>query len=495
MRWLTYKNVFILGLLLVTGWVSFTYRIRNYQQVPFVHNSWDEQEHLWLGKSLLSSGVPASWSTLPIYFSNKVNTIKQSQSAKISGFNIQVGNQQTSLANWSADDKLAVMDIQSTVDNSTSQFRLVQPQLDNPPLAGIIFAIFDPSTSMFHSSIISIRLIAIGFAVLTTIGLFLLAWKLFNLPIALISSLIYAIGPGFVVASRFALPENLLASVYIYSLLLFVLYQQKNSLSKLFIILVLCFLSPLMKMVGLIVPLGMSLIYFLHHQAKQAWLVLVAGCLGVVVYLVYGFFYNANLFIQVLQNQSARDFLGPISVLFKFVAPNFTVPMYDGWLIFAFISLLLFGRVFTQEKVNIVLIAIASHLIFFSLFGGNNYPWYLFMIFPLLSLVVAAVCWQYLKAPQLLFNLLFFVVVFSSLLYYWQLGTIWASFLSVYRLLVAFFVLLPLLPLLWKGSIKYSLQLSLILMLMCSFYMSTRIINNLQYLWPLLSQTQISLPQ
>jgi 4-amino-4-deoxy-L-arabinose transferase-like glycosyltransferase len=490
-----YQRILFALLILLISYLGFSYRIRGYQVIPYVHNSWDEQEYLWLGKSLLTSGVPASWSSLPIYFSDQLKTVAENYKLRtVKGFNIQINEHSFNLSSWKNPllPHFVYLDIQSTVEGYTSNFRIVQPQLDNPPLAGLIFAAFDNNGNLYHSSVKTIRLIAIFFTTLTVAGIFLLSFKLYKLPTAIISSLIYALGPGYVVSGRLAVPENIIAAIYTFALLILVFYNQKETKLKFWGLLLICFFSPLLKLVGVIVPLGLSLILASEKKIRQSLLLLLSGFLGIMAYVIYGLFYNKNIFLMMLSNQTERNFMGPISVLFKFMLPHFTAPMYDGWLILGFISVFLALKSFTFKD-HLIPLAIVAHLIFFLFFGGDNYPWYLFIIFPLLSITAGYCINHFLTNPHFGFNVLFYIVVLSSLLYYALLGTKWPEFLNIYRILTFVALLLPLIPLIFKKPLQRYLQISLVVMLLGSFYLSTRIINNFQFLWPQLYQQDYQL--
>lgn len=485
-----WKIILVLFLGLIISLIGFKYRIRQYSQTPFVSENFDEIGYLWLGKSLLSTGIPANWSALDFY-----NQYKPTNNERVINYNIAVNEQLPSLNNWSEFKKPTVRSYESTLDNNyKSQFLIVQPYLDNPPLTGIIFAIFDSGKSMATSTIKQIRLVPIIALSMTIITIFLLGYFLVNFNVGLISSLIYCFDPGFVISSRMAVPENLIAFLLPLTLLILYFYQKTKKTRLLIIIGIICFIAVWLKVSGLIIPLILTMICFYGKDFRSGWIFTASGILGFLSYIGYCLIYSPTLFVQMISTQGARMFNGPASVLASILHPKVPAFLFDGWIILGYISLI--GIIILRKRnqyLNYFSLSIVGYLIFFMLFGGLNYPWYQFIIYPILSISLGIIIDKFLIKPRFEFNFLFFLTVVSTLLQYSQYTDHWINFLNTYRLLFIVLVLVSAISWFFKRSQKNLLRISLIIMLFLSFYLSTRIINNLNFLWPLLSQNKITI--
>ena len=486
----SWATVLLLFIGLTISLIGFKYRIRQYDQIPFVNQSFDEIGYLWLGKSLLSTGVPANWSALGFY-----SQYQKSEEESVNGYNIVVNGKSPSIKNWSTFMNPAVWSIEGSFDNNyKSQFLIVQPYLDNPPLAGIIFALVDSGESMTVSSIKQIRLIPIIALSATITTIFLLGFLLANFNVGLISALIYCLGPGFVISSRMAVPENLLAALLPLCLLLFYYYQKTKRTYLLSLLCIFCFLAVWLKVSGLIIPLVLIMICFNKKMYRVGWIIVASAILGFLSYVGYCMAYSPRLFLQMISTQGSRMFAGPASILVKILNPEVPSSFYDGWIILGYMSVL--GLVYISKKnknLNYISYSVVGFLIFFMMFGGLNFPWYQFIIYPILALSLGVVINNFLVKPRFEFNLLFFLTVVSTLLHFAQYTNNWIIYLNTYRLLLIVFVLGSSFGWFFRRSRKFLLRASLVMMIIYSFYLGITIINNLNYLWPLLMQNKISL--
>lgn len=485
-----WKITLVLFLGVMISLVGFKYRIRQYSQTPSVSENFDEIGYLWLGKSLLSTGIPANWSALDFY-----NQYQPANGERVLNYNIGVNDQLPSLNNWSKFKKPTVRSYESTLDNNyKSQFLIVQPYLDNPPLTGIIFAAFDSGKSMAVSTIKQIRLVPIIALSMTIITIFLLGYFLISFNVGLIASLIYCFGPGFVISSRMAVPENLIAFLLPLTLLILYFYQKTKKTKLLITLGIICFIAVWLKVSGLIIPLIIAMICFNQKDFRSGWISIASGALGFLSYVGYCLIYSPTLFIQMITTQGARMFNGPASILASILHPEIPAFLFDGWIILGYISIL--GIIILKNKnqhFNYFSLSVVGYLIFFMLFGGLNYPWYQFIIYPILAISLGIIIDKFLKKPRFEFNFLFFLTVVSTLLQYSQYTDNWINFLNTYRLLFIILVLVSAVGWFFKRFQKNLLRISLIIMLFLSLYLSTRIINNLNFLWPLLTQNKISI--
>lgn len=488
----SFRQVLIACLVVVITLLGFHYRLRQYSVIPYPSGNFDEIGYLWLGKSLINSGVPANWSAFQFYNQYR----RESENILISAkdYNISVNNISPNLANWAVFKNPLVTAVESDVDGYKSQFQMVQPYLDNPPLTGIIFALVDRGDSVYRSSVKNIRLIPIAVASFTVVTVFFLGYFLSGWRAAFITALIFALGPGFVVSARMAVPENLIAGFLPAALLLAILNQKYHRKWMFIALCILSFIAVWLKVSGLIIPFAAAIILVKQHQPKSAFIISLCAGLGYISYLIYGFLYNSRLMLQMLNLQSARMFGGPLSTLYKIFHPEVPLPMYDGWIILGYLSTFFLAAVPALKKTSVyITYPVFAYLVFFALFGGNNYPWYQFIIFPILSLAVGLVIDHFLQSPRIEFNLLFFVIVPSSLLHYAGFTTDWLPRLNQYRVFLLLFVLVGAGYILLKPKAEWILRISLMAEIGYSLFLGIRIINNFQFLWPLLTQSSFKI--
>lgn len=483
-----WKIVLLLGIII--SLVGYKYRIRQYDQIPFISQNFDEYGYLWLGKSLLSTGIPANWSALNFY-----NQYQQSNNDQVIGYNINVDTKSPSPGNWNTFKKPVVKSFEGTFDNNyKSQFLIVQPYLDNPPLTGIIFALVDSGKSMAFSTLKQIRIVPIVVLSATIITIFLLGYYLLNFKVGFISALIYCLGPSFIISSRMAVPENLIAAILPLSLLILFFYRKTHQKRFLIAVWLLCFISTWLKVSGLIIPLSLAIICFNAKYYRTGWIITSSAVSSFLGYVIYCYLYSPVLFNQIITTQSTRMFNGPALILSKIFHPQVPSSFYDGWIILGYISFLAIILLSRKVKnLNFLSSSIFGFLIFFMIFGGINFPWYQFIIYPILALSIGTIINHFLVHPRIEFNLLFFITVVSTLLHYSQYTPNWITYLNSYRILLVIFVLFSTFSWFFHKSGKIILRTSLVFMVIFAFFIGIKIVNNLNYLWPLMTENRIEI--
>lgn len=456
-------------------------RLRFLQAFPPARATYDEEAYLWVGKSLLTTGVPTSWSFVDYGQLEKGRPLVD---RRVEDFSLAINDGKPTLANWRAFPKPLTKAQEIDVDGVRTHFTIVQPFLDHPPLGGIFFALFDRNRVMTSITTIDIRRVAVGLALVGLFGIFLLVKELVGETAAILAVAFSALGAGYVISSRLALPENILAAVWPWYLWLAYSQLKRPSLWRRNVLLAGALLLPLVKLSGLILPGSAALFYFRSAKHRWALSLLIGGAIGVLLYLAYGYFYDPASFKVVLGLQGARHFYGPQTVLLKILNPLVTAPLLDGFIFlgwFSFIALV-FNR--DQKESAIVTDAILAYLGFFLLFGGEQYPWYQFIVFPLLAMCAAMVTAMYLDQPSSRFNLLFFLIVLCPYLFYAFDLPDWTAVLTQFRLLALVFLV----PLIFPDTGRRMQRINKILMLALlagALYLSVRVINNAPLWWPI----------
>ena len=468
--------------------ISYRYRIRQYDIIPPVYTTFDEQAYLWAGESLLSTGIPVGWSILDLYFS-KNYTLPGNPGISVNGYGIAINDQTRTLSNWHKLKGTIAIDQEIEIDNYKSQFKIVQPFLENPPLYGILLALFNHGSGINPTSVKQIRLVSIVLTSITAAGVFWLGYLTAGLGAGMIAGLIYALSPGMVVSGRLAIPENIIASLLIFSLIALHYYLKKPQRIFIWLLIIIAFISPWLKISGLIIPITIGALLISRKQFRPATYLVLGTILGLLAYFAYGFFYDSAIFIKILQAQTQRQFAGPISMAIKMLFPQIPVPMYEGWILLGYLSVFwLTGKRLNQA--NFIVMGVIIHTLFFLLYGGNNFPWYQFIAFPLLALAGGILIKHFLFQPKIFFNIFVFVIIFSSLLHYSYLSQDfkWQTILTQYRILIFVLLITPLAAWLFKFKHKFLTRHSLTMILIGSLYLSTQVINHMQELWLILEK-------
>lgn len=307
-------------------------------------------------------------------------------------------------------------------------FRLVSPFLDQPlwmlPLIGGLprlfgFVAFEPIPEWL------IRLPAVLAAGLSLGLTYLLARQLFNRPMALLSMAVYGFTPYFVFAHREAFLENFLTPLYLLGLLFVWRFVQSLKLASktatknhghwwLTGLAIVCLVASVTKVVGIILPVFVVFWLITERQYRSAIVLTIVGVVGLFGSLGTGFLIDSSAQQWILAQQASRG-LYAASLVDMVLRPEFYTSFKDGWYVLGFIawfSWLLSGsswRDDTQpndQSQNNQLLS-DRFLLTFSLFvlisvigtAGvhNNFPWYRYPLFPVLSIAIARLllqCWQ-----------------------------------------------------------------------------------------------------
>lgn len=348
---------------------SFTFILRahNYEKTP-TSNHLDEMLYAWSGLYLWETGTPVSWSTLD--YPKRAEVFKGKIDYK--------GNP------------------------PEASVTLYRPWLDEPPLFSLIVGYFAKlykaeKTDFVPSSYI--RLPVVLFAAATSIFIFLVARLVSTYWMGILSMVVYGITPIMVFGSRTALPENLIALIYIiiaYLLLKFL----KNPLFR--------FIFPLPFLIGiagLSKPTGFFLILiclpivfkkiFNVKGFKAALLscayIAIFTVPFIVAFILYGLHYDAEIFRIITSIQSLRP-VGFKSLAWFFVSPAYrTEVLVDSWYVFTLLSAAYFTFSPKEGLKKMISIFFIFWVAVVMLTGGEGdlLPWYRFPSFPFLAILGA----------------------------------------------------------------------------------------------------------
>ncbi len=361
------RKYFHLLIFLTVFIFTFILRAHNYEKTP-TSNHLDEMLYAWSGLYLLETGTPVSWSTLD--YPKRAEVFKGKIDYK-----------------------------GSPPETSVTLFR---PWLDQPPLFSLIVGF---SAQMFNAEKTDfipssyIRLPVVLFSALTSVFIFLVARLVSSYWMGILSMLVYGTVPIIVFGSRTALPENLIALIYI--IIAYLLLKFLKSVQFRFILP----LPFLVGIAGLSKPTGFFLIFicllvvfkkiFDTNGFKSAFLnciyLIIFTIPFIIAFILYGFYYDAEIFRIITSIQSFRP-VGFKSLAFFFVSPAYrTEVLVDSWYVFSLLSAAYFIFAPKEGLKKMISIFFIFWVAVVMLTGGEGdlLPWYRFPSFPFLAILGA----------------------------------------------------------------------------------------------------------
>lgn len=352
-------------------------RLHNYSIYPQRGASSDEYTYSFLGISLLTRGVPESWSNLNAYPNLYHLTIRK------------------------------------------LYFPMVFPYFDHPPLNGLLvggWSILNNQSSFDKVQLTTIRLVPIFLSIISSLLVFLLGIKLFNYKTAVWALLIYSTATIFVMNQRVVFAENLLTPLMLGSIFLYV-YRKKLTPKTTIIIGVLSGLAFWTKELGITVFFTMLYLFLEDRRNTKSILLLVSLFLAFFIgYIGYGYYYDSDLFWKIISIQAARP-VGPETVLLLTSTPIIVNKVYyDGWYFFGFLSFFFALFDFNKYKILVVPAFVYFMLMVFSINKTGEMGWYIIPLFPFMALFSADLLLESLKKQKqswFIFLLLIFVGLYE----------------------------------------------------------------------------------
>src|SRR3972149_11249483 len=216
-------GIFVIFILIV----SFVYRNRYYWEFPPLEENFDEFAYGWLGASLVKTGIPTSWSFIPDY----VKGYKKGMEIVVEGFAFRIDGVLPNRENYRNFPKPMALAQDLNLDGYRSQFRIVSPYLEQPPLGGLIISLPLLSSDIQKLTDVSLRALRKPFVYYGVIATFMVIWLTnlwYSKGVALSAGAIYATVPTIVLGSRYALPENLLTLLLLGFLIILEYYRRSR---------------------------------------------------------------------------------------------------------------------------------------------------------------------------------------------------------------------------------------------------------------------------
>jgi hypothetical protein len=181
--------------------------------------------------------------------------------------------------------------------------------------------------------------------------------------------------------------------------------------------------SVLFKISAIAIIIFLIVLTIIYSKGKKRrrllFSTIIAGIIPLVIFAIYGAYYDWEVFINILRTNSNRFFgVGP-EIIFTLINRSLVTKSFnDGWLLLGWISI--FMTAFNKWKKDIgstfALSAILSYLFVFILFGSEPYGWYRYPFFPFLVLILSKVLYELFKEGQLyFFSILLMLPIGTSL--------------------------------------------------------------------------------
>jgi len=410
-------------------------RFHGYAIVPIQFWTRDEYAFAWSGMSLIEKHVPTAWSLLDSY-----------------------GD--VPFMHWAG-----------------TQWRLVTPWLDHPPLFSLIVGaagLLSGANSYFDVTLASIRLPALIMGTGSIALLYCLTKRLYGTRVALIGSLIFATSPALVYLSRLAVSENLMVFLCLLMLLALLAYVQGAGRFYYYLAAVVAGLAPLAKVTGIfLVPLGCLLLVY-HQKWREGIASLLIGLAFFSLYFFFGMSFDRELFISILREHSLRfdDIL-----IFQDLLLYAQMPFFDAWFAFGFCAFFA-TLTFSREKFDaFISFPVIIYVLILLSSGAQShfYPWYIVPLYPFLSVALGRFFYRFIDELDCVSACLIIVCLATWCLRYagsswWgDLGAAWAHhykypLIALMGAAVFPFLLHSIKPSHWMRSSATAVALSLIVL-------------------------------
>lgn len=351
-----YAHLFIF---LIVLYFTFVIRAHNYDRIPgFGHL--EEMLYAWSGIYLVQTGSPVSWSTLDYPPRSEV-------------FKGEIGYETNTI-------KVGV--------------NLYRPWLDEPPVFSLLVGWFAHIFGAERDQIIPpayMRFPVIFISAITSILVFLVARLVSGYWTGILAMLIYGLTPIMVFGSRLAVPENLIAMLFMLTIYLLLKFHQTLKIRYVLVIPLLVGIAGLSKPTGYFIAPFAIFMVFMKKYYKTSLYLLLATIPFVALFFAYGLYYDPEIFWRITGIQAYRP-VGFSSLGWFFVSPAYDITtVTDSWYIFCLLSAAYF--IFAPKKGLEFFISLAFiYWVMVVMISGGEadlLPWYRYPVFPLLSILGA----------------------------------------------------------------------------------------------------------
>jgi len=387
------KSLPYISILLIS---LFSYQLLNhlFYAFPAQGDTYDEYKAPFNGIGLLVHGVPESWSWYPAYGSFPTTNI------------------------------------------DGGVFKIVKPWFDEPALFSLMIGSYSLARGITTNEDVTLpiyRHLMVYLGVFNVILLFTIIFKVHSLSLAIISSLIYASIPTVVLSQRLPISDNMVATFLLISLLLTVTYFQQKKTIYLILLAIFSSLSLHLKSTGVFIPVSIVAIFWATKRFRPSLIIIISTALSLILWFIYGYVYNWPLFLSIMSVSSGRELVSPTVIinLFQTFRIGEKTMGIDGWIIWGWISVIIFSFIKTPKHLllskKLLLFPLISYLIFFSIMTGHIKGWYRDPFFPLLAWASGLFILQMIKNPKIIPIFMFSLIPFASSFIYGHGGILWSN--------------------------------------------------------------------
>ncbi|MBI2442346.1 MAG: glycosyltransferase family 39 protein [Candidatus Levybacteria bacterium] len=429
------KLLFIL-IIFLSLWVRFYH----YTYFPQRGATSDEYTYSFLGTSLLSQGVPVSWSAFRAYPKR----------------------------------------IDLTIDGI--YFPIVSPYFDHPPGYALIlgsFLLASGQAAFESQQLATIRLMPIILSTLTGILIFFFVKREYRFSVAILSLFLYSTVTIFVMNQRVSVAENQLALLFVFAIYLFSRWKKKLTRRRVVALGVIAGITFLTKIMGLSLLVFLVLLFLWNRVKYQYTCILVITWMFFVGLLfIYAAYYDWQLFWEIQALQSSRD-IGPEALQMLLLQPVIVNKVYyDGWYFVGFLALGFLSL--NYKKHLLILIPATVYFLFLlsSLSQAGQSGWYMIPMFPFMVIATAIFVIDVLKKKNVAFLIVCFLVGISQIQYFFEPYFGFSSL--TYRVLLGLLFLPLILLFLFKKDVWFG-RLSFLYFI---FFLLTTIVITYRYVHP-----------
>ncbi|HUW24461.1 MAG TPA: phospholipid carrier-dependent glycosyltransferase [Patescibacteria group bacterium] len=435
--------IFLLSVIFVGHFSKKLYYFRwiGYESIPGGTAILDEKNYVSAGYSFRKTGIPTAWSNLDAYVI-LAKEKKRANSTEFNGISITLGGNTPDLKNKKNFDYPIIHVADVDIGKGQESILIVQPFFDHSPLSGIFYSLGVKNPPRFFADfkMEEYRKGALVLGILTSVLLFYCAYLLTKSWWAAgFSFFVYSLAPTYILTSRYALIENFLIPLSLLVIIFLQLFKQKRQSIWLILGGIATGLAISTKETGIFV-LIMGLVILIRERLpiKKLLIYLIPGLIIGLIFYFYAFWLAPELWQNLFLNQANRGFFGPLNILYSASQLHFAGFPLDGFWLWGLILIpVLFFR---KERPGEILIGFASYLLVLLIFAGSNYPWYYLPFIPFLVLASGCELAYLLKQPNIASLALFFLLPFSTALYWGRNVYRRGGQVGFYRLIIMLFL-------------------------------------------------------
>lgn len=271
----------------------------------------------------------------------------------------------------------------------SEDYTTVIPFLDHPPAFSLTMGAWTILTGNHNSTVLNwaiLRLPMILISLLTLISTSFLAYRLTNKMVAILTLVNAVFLPTHILSSRFIATEHLIGLLLVVSAIILT-YAHQTTKKQLVtaLLVIICIISPMIKLSGLVVPLFIIL-YAAYKRNLNLFLPAFIGTyFSLCLLYLYFKHYDLNLFLDLLKAHSHRaQSFWHLFTLFSEPDVGY-LPLKDPQYLLGVISIFVMGfhhKFKTSSKKLWQFLILSLSFILLVVAPNEFYGWYKFLIFP-----------------------------------------------------------------------------------------------------------------